>query len=163
MALPITITSYQQIIDAQPLLQSATNITSAQVLASLAAQEAKIWTKLQTRYALPLSPIPPMVTVICIDLTVGDLLVKQALLQNSTADSPWPKYYSSVEAYLDMIAAGDVNLLSASLQAIAATQLLNGTFFSSDNGYLPTFTEAGFEYLRPDPDKVSANIDDRSF
>lgn len=161
MALPVTITSVGAILDAQALVASATNISSAAILQSIGAQEAKIWSKLQMRYALPINPVPPLVQVICIDLTVGDLLVKQAILQNTLADSKWPSFYSSVEAYLDCLANGDINLLDQSLQAIAATQLLAGTYMSSDNGALPTFTEAPFEYLRPDPTKVKGNIDDR--
>lgn len=158
MTLPVTITSVQQILDTQPLIASASAVTSAAIYSALGQEEAKIWTKLAVRYALPLSPIPPMVTVLAIDLTVNNLLVKQAILTNTLDKSPWPAYYSSAQAYLDMLSNGDIDLLNQSLQAIAATQL---TMYFSGTGYAPTFSEVPSEYIFPDPNKQADDINDR--
>lgn len=159
MALPITITSVGAVLAAQPLLQSASAILSAQIALHLAQAEALVWGYTSKRYTTPISPTPPLLESICLDLAVYGVLVKQAIMANSLEQSPWPDRYKEALDMLKEIGAGEIPLLDGSMQVISE----NGSFsygFSSPS-YKPTFTELPPEFARTDPDKIDDLLQDR--
>lgn len=152
MALPITITSVGQMLLAQPLMQSATAIASAQLALHLGQAEALVWGYTSKKYTTPIDPCPPLLESICIDLAVYGVLVKQAILANSLEQSPWPDRYKESLDLLKEIAMGNVPLVTASATSIAMN---NETVAFASPKYQPIFTDLGFEYAKIDPDKIS--------
>lgn len=160
MSLPITITSVGAIIAAQPLLASASAITSAVMAIHLGQAEALVWGQTSKRYAVPIVPTPPMLYSICLDLAVYGVLVKQAIIANTLEDSPWPDRYKEAEDQLKDIATGKLTLLSGSMTTIPEG-VSEYAYGFSNRGYKPTFTELPPEYNEPDPDKMQDLLDER--
>lgn len=164
MSMPITITSTGMLLTAQPLLASASAITSAQLALHLAQAEALVWAAASARYniaTLQAPVVPPLLESICIDLACYGVLVKQAIIANTLEDSPWPDRYKESMELLTQVAEGDLKLLSGSNTVIAAGASTYTYGFSS-NDYLPTFTELPSEYNRLDPEKEADLIDERT-
>jgi phage gp36-like protein len=147
------------IYTAQPLIASASAITSAQIALHLAQAEALVWAYSAQRYAVPITPTPPMLESICIDLTCYGVLVKQAILANTLEESPWPDRYKEALDMLKSIASGDLPILTSSATLIAES----GNYVSgfSTPKYIPTFSELPDPYHKPDPDKIQALLDER--
>lgn len=163
MPLPITITSVGAIIEAQPVIASASLITSAQLALHLGQAEAKVWAKTSLRYDVPISPVPPMLQSICLDLAVYGVLVKQAILANTLEDSPWPDRYKEALEELEGVADGTMPLLTSSGTVIAPSENPSTYAYGFPNtAYQPTFTELPPEYNRPDPDKLEDLLDERT-
>jgi phage gp36-like protein len=161
MALPITITSVGAVITAQPLIQSASAITSAQIALHLAQSEALVWAWTSKRYATPITPTPPLLESICIDLAVYGVLVKQAIMANSLEESPWPDRYKEAMELLMDVGAGKVPLLDGSMQVITGSSQTSGRFSFSSPSYKPTFTELPPELAQVDPDKIDDLLAER--
>lgn len=159
MALPITITSVGAVLNAQPLIQSASAINSAQIALHLGQAEALVWGYTAKKYATPITPTPPILESICIDLAVYGVLVKQAIMANSLEQSPWPDRYKEALDMLKEIGAGTVPLLNASGALITGGGNYS-TAFSSPS-YKPTFTELPPEFAQTDPDKINDLLSDR--
>lgn len=153
MALTASITNVVEILTAQPLLASASNMTSAQIISIAAQEEWKIWAKLGTRYDVPMSPPPPPIQAVAVDLTCYALLTKQALLANSLEDSPWPKAYKEAWQLVEDMAVGKAVIVTGSGTIIPQSTARQTTWFSSGTG-LPTFTELPIEEAQVDPDKL---------
>lgn len=163
MPLPITITSVGAILEAQPVLASASMVTSAQLALHLGQAEAKVWAKASLRYDVPISPVPPMLQSICLDLAIYAVLVKQAILANTLEDSPWPDRYKEALDELEEVANGNMPLLTSSGAVIAPSENPASYAFGFPNtAYDPTFTELDPEYNRPDPDKLQDLLDERT-
>jgi phage gp36-like protein len=154
MALPITITSTGAVLNAQPLIASASAVTSSQIALHLGQAEAMVWGYTAKRYSTPISPVPPLLESICIDLAVYGVLVKQAILANSLEDSPWPDRYKEALDLLKDVASGEIPLTTTSGALI--TQQGNYVSGFSTPKYQPTFTELPFEFAYLDPDKAEA-------
>ena len=161
MALPITITSVGAIIAAQPLIQSASAINSAQIALHLAQAEALVWGYTSKRYATPISPTPPLLESICIDLSVYGVLVKQAIMANSLEESPWPDRYKEALDLLKEVAGGSIPLLDSSMQVITGNSQASGRFAFSSPSSKPTFTELPPELAQTDPDTIDDLLADR--
>lgn len=159
MALPITITSTGAVLNAQPLIASASAVTSAQLALHLGQAEALVWGYTAKRYAVPITPTPPILESICIDLAVYGVLVKQAILANSLEDSPWPDRYKEAMDMLKDVASGMLPLLTSS--GALVTQQGNYVSSFSRPSYQPTFTELPFEFAYLDPDKAEALLASR--
>lgn len=160
MPLPITITSVGAILLAQPLMQSASAITSAQLALHLGQAEALVWGYTAKRYSTPITPVPPLLESICIDLAVYGVLVKQAILANSLEGSPWPDRYKEAMELLKDISNGAVPLVTSSGAAIVQGGNNITTGFSAPK-YQPIFTDLGFEYAKIDPDKIDTLLASR--
>lgn len=160
MPLPITITSVGAVLTAQPLIASASAVTSAQIALHLAQAEAYVWGYTAKRYVTPITPTPPMLESICLDLAVYGVLVKQAILANSLEESPWPDRYKEAMDMLKEIGSGAMPLTSSSGELISQNGGNYTSGFSSPK-YDPTFTELPSEYAYPDPDKIDALLANR--
>lgn len=160
MPLPITIMSNANVIEAQPAIASASLIVSATIALHIAQAEALVWAKASKRYTVPITPTPPLLYSICLDLAVYGVLVKQAILANTLEDSPWPDRYKEAAELLEDVATGELPLLNSSgvliTEGVAAY-----TFGFSSGRYLPTFTELPPEYNEPDPNKLQDLLDER--
>lgn len=153
MALPITITSVGALLIAQPLVQSASAINSAQLALHLAQAEALVWGHTAKRYSTPITPVPPLLESICVDLAVYGVLVKQAIMANSLEQSPWPDRYKEALDLLKEIGEGTVPLLSSSLEVITQGGA-NFVYGFPSPKYQPVFTPLGPEFARNDPDQI---------
>lgn len=162
MAFIASLTNVAEILAFQPLIASASYITSAQIFGMIGQEEAKIWSKLGARYTVPISPPPPVVVAIAIDLTCYSLLSKQALLSNTLNDSPWPKAYKATEDLLNMIAEGKAVLVTSSGTIIGESTTTQRAWSSAEPGYKPTMVELPTHELRVDPDLEDDLRDERS-
>jgi phage gp36-like protein len=162
MVLPVSIAVVTDVMTAQPLLSSADYITSAVVALQMGKTEAMIWGKISRRYAVPILPAPPLIVAIDIDLTIYDLLVKQAILANTLENSPWPDRYKESIDMLDDIATGKIALIDSSGSLITQAATAGGVSYVSGQIYNPTYADG----LRPedtfaDPDKIQDARDAR--
>lgn len=164
MALPVTIGLVGDIIEAQPLIASASAITSAQIALHAGQAEATIWAKCAKLYAVPIAPTPPIIETIWTDLTVYGVLVKQAILANTLEESPWPDRYKETMDLLTEIAEGEMPIVTASgtlIPQVSGTAAPYRCAFKSDRGYQPTFTELPDEYQGQDPNKTEDLLRER--
>jgi phage gp36-like protein len=157
-----SITNVAEILSFQPLIASASYITSAQIIGMAGQEEAKIWSKLGARYTVPIFPVPPVVLAVAIDLTCYALLSKQALLSNTLNDSPWPKAYKAAEELLEALASGEAAIITASGTVIGESSAQQIAWSSAGDGYKPTMVELPTEHLRVDPDLEEDLLDERS-
>lgn len=161
MPLPITITTTGMLLTAQPLLASASAINSAQLAHHLGQAEALVWAKTSARYTVPITPTPPLLESICVDLACYGVLVKQAIIANTLEDSPWPDRYKEAMELLQEVADGDIPLLTSSGTVITPGSTTYQYGFSATD-HLPTFVELPDQYLRPDPEKEDELIEERT-
>ena len=157
MPLPSSINVIADAFAYQPLLGSADYITSAVVLLAQGQRDAFIWSKLAQSYATPILPAPPVIQSIHMDLTLYDLITKQAILANTTKDSPWPDRYKEALMNLEGIITGSMALVSGSGTVIARSSTAGaaGVTFVSGTDSFPVFSDGlPFEDSGVDQDKI---------
>lgn len=130
-----------EVVYTLPQVNSVSTITSATIFTATVRADSIINAKLSRRYVVPITPAPPILTTICIDLTLYRLMRRffSGERQNS---SEWPAKYKESMDLLDEIANGGLQLVDSGggvIQPTAGSDIA----WSSTQGYVPTFNEDG--------------------
>jgi phage gp36-like protein len=148
-------TTVPRIISALPLLNDATQVTSADLATFAEDAEAIVDAKIAVRYSVPVAGPPAILTTIAGDLAIYRVLALRLFTSEAMNDSPWPGRYKEAMVLLDQIAAGDMALVSSGEVLIGAETVV-GEIWSSTSGYVPTFSELPSHEQQVDTDKLDA-------
>lgn len=143
MTLPCSYSTVAKIHDVYPMIGSVTNITSAHVAGAIGAEQAFVDAKLGARYAIPFSPVPPLVETIVTDLATYRLLTQRVFTQERMNESAWPDAFARGVGLLDALAAGSMSLVSGSGTVIGESTAggIGGEVWSSTMTSSMTFGE----------------------
>lgn len=115
MTLVASYCTVEAVIGRYPPVGSTTAITSAQIADLIGTEQALIDGRLGARYAVPFSPVPPMVEAICGDLAalrlVGSRLIRSG--DEDTFEIMVARWKHS-EKLLELIATGSMQIPTAS-------------------------------------------------
>ena len=143
MPLPASYATVADIMSRYPPVGSVTAITSAQIAVAIAATQARIDSILSQRYAVPFSPLPPIIEVICGDLACLRLIETRILVSFQQGQpmkiGAWENGLRASEKTLEMLACGKTPLVSGSGTVIGQTGPGAGEVWSSTMTNTPTF------------------------
>ena len=140
-----------------PEVQSRTNANSSQLAHFIDMAEGRVDAYLARRYTLPLSVVPKMIETISTHISIYEFLSKRVFAGQIAAESFWVQGYKEAIDDLEKISKGEMELVSsAGTVTTDASQV-----WSSQENYLPTFTEDNPLYSDIDPDKVDDIRSDR--
>jgi phage gp36-like protein len=143
-----------------PSVRSSTNATSAELAYFIYGAEGRVDAYLSKRYALPLASIPVMIETISTNIAVYDFLSKRVFAGQIAAESFWVAAFKESMKDLENIANGKVELVTSSGESIGTNRFL---FWSSNENYLPTFTEDDVLNQKIDEDKLDDIAQDRGY
>jgi phage gp36-like protein len=152
MTLPMSYCAVTDVFATLPFVNSSTNVTSAVVAHHGGRVQSIINAKLAARYAVPFSPVPPIIETIQNDLTCYFVLAGNTIMANSLKDSPWPAVYKDQMQMLNDIASGKILMTTGSGTVISQSTEQSLTQ-SSNEAYQPTFWEGDPEITFIDPQK----------
>lgn len=158
MPLPMSYASVADIYATLPALQSASMVTSAVVANHGGRVQSMIDARLSMLYSVPFLAVPPIVNTLCNDLTCYFVLAGNTILSNTLKDSPWPAVYKEQMTLLNDLASGKVAIVSGS-GTVLVKSTAQAFVGSSNDAYIPTFSELDFEDSFVDPNKIQALID----
>lgn len=121
MTLPCSYSTVGKVFDTYPMMGSVTNITSAHIAGAIGAEQAFVDAKLAARYAIPFSPVPPLLETIVTDLATFRLLTQRVFTQERMNQSTWPDAFKRGIEMLEDLATGSMALVSGSGTVIAET------------------------------------------
>ena len=142
MALPASYATVEDVIGRYPPLGSVTAISSAHVALAIGATQARIDSVLSNRYAVPFSPLPPVVEMIAGDLACLRLVETRVLVQTvMTGDKVkiWTQQLQSSVDLLTALGSGKTPLITGSGTVLGQTAAGAGEVWSSTMSNTPTF------------------------
>lgn len=154
MTLPASYTTVEKVLTTYPPMGSVTNITSAQIANIIGEQQAVIDAKLAHLYAVPFSPVPPVIEAIVDDLVAYRLLTTRVRERSRTGE--FPEHFRYAQLMLEALAAGSVTVLTSSgtMWARSSDQdSVRGEVWSDTMTYDPTMNEGRWEKMVIDTDK----------
>ena len=140
-----------------PDVMSRTSATSAQLSHFIDRAEGYVDAYLARRYTLPLTDVPRVIETISTDLSIYTLLQRMAAFRGGAEESAWSISFKAAEKDLENIAKGRMELVSSA--GVVAAGLT--TPWSSQQDYLPTFTEDDQLNQTVDTDKLTDIRQDR--
>jgi len=143
-----------------PDVHSRTNANSAQLSHFINMAEGRVDAYLGRRYALPLSSVPSLVETLSTQVSVYEFLSKRVFAGQVAAESFWVQSYKDALKDLADISNGKMELVTDSGSVISDN---NSTPWSSQQNYLPTFTEDDPLAQIIDEDKLDDIESDRGF
>ena len=155
-------TSVTRIYSLEPIVGSASDLTSAQLADSfIAAAEAEINAQLARRYTVPVAGTIPLLQTIADDIAVYRVLSRRLFSQDQLKDSTWPAAFKESMDTLEKIASGEVLLVDSSGTVISQRGAI-ATAATNHDDYLPTFHDGGswLDQVK-DSDKRDDENDDR--
>ena len=157
-SLPVLYTSVELVMQTVPEIGSISNATSASIAQVAGMAEAVINAKLSALYAVPVVVTVPLLTTIATDLTIYRFFTRKPLVGDQSKSAPWFDRFKESSELLDQIASGDVPLVGADGMVVDASAAAP-SFFSTTDGYLPTFDEGAVEAWEQDELKRQDNED----
>ena len=131
-------TSVQSVISLGTKIGSFTNVTSADWAGFIEDAGREIDARLSKRYALPFSPVPPILITIASNLAMYEGL-QRIFVDDSPSISEWvDRFWSRANSLLGAIEDGNV-LLVTSAGAVVAASTTNRQVLSATKGYKPVF------------------------
>jgi len=159
--LPITYCTVDDMLTTLPEIGSVSTVTSA-ILAHYAGRaEAEINGRISARYVVPVSPVPPILNAIAIDLSIYYTLGRKPLVGSQSKSDPWLEKFKESRDLLMDIANGVVPLVDDAGTVIEASTT-QGPFWSNKESYNPTFYEGEPEDWGTDATKVEDEQNKRS-
>ena len=135
-------TSIARVYDLEPMVGSASDLTSAQLISAfIDPTEGEMNAVLARRYAVPVTGTIPILQGIADDLTVYRCL-RRIFSQDQLKDSVWPNAFKEARERLNAIGDGKI-LLVDSAGALVAQRTTISQARSNTQGYMPTFHEGG--------------------
>ena len=154
--------SYTSVADVQAnvtRIGSTPSFTSSQIGFYATLVEARMDSKLQALYSVPVSSENGVLRSIATDMTTYELLAKNMTWTN-LGETQWPKLYENAMSLLDDIAAGEVAISGPGGAVISPAY---GLATSNTRQYLPTFADGlDFEQMTVDEEKIDDTEDARS-
>jgi phage gp36-like protein len=160
MTVVVSYSTVENILTTLPNVQSRSNITSSDIAEFLSRGETIINAKLAKSYALPFTTPIPILETISTDIGAYLLLSRRFFAQEKTNSSPWPDRFKEAMGLLDEIAAGEMALVDANGNVIAASDNVMPVWSNTKNHH-PTFYEDHVLNQILDRDKVLDNRDER--
>lgn len=157
----LSYTTVARVYNVEPLLQTVTNLTSAQVFQFASDAEADVDAKLSKLYTVPVPGTPPILASIATDLTCYRILSRRIFTAERMKDSPWPKVFKEAMETLNDIASGMVQIVASGTGIVIGGKTTGAVATSTTENYLPTFTELPYEDATIDRDKIDDLEDDR--
>lgn len=150
MTLPCSYSTVGKVFDTYPMIGSVTNITSSHIAGAIGAEQVFVEAKLAARYAIPFSPVPPLIETIVTDLATFRLLTQRVFTQERMNASVWPDAFKRGIEVLDALAAGSMALVSGSGTVIAetaGTTIDTAMPWSNQMNSEMTFDEGDWEFM----------------
>jgi len=148
-------TSVAAVLALVPMVGSVTSVMSADIVTFINAAESIVNAKVSKAYTVPVTPAPPLLETLTVDLTVYRLLSLRFFTQEQMNRSVWPDRFKESLAILNDIGAGKVPLLTGSGTVIESDKGA-AAMSSSTLNYQQTFTEDDPERSFVDTDKITA-------
>jgi phage gp36-like protein len=147
--LPASYSTVVEVIGRYPPIGSVTAISSLHVANAIGAEQARIDGMLGARYATPFSPCPPVIEMIAGDLAILRLIdTRVLLLQQTKAATDWTAPWKASFDLLIALAAGKIDLVTASGTIIPQLPRTIGELWSSTMTSTPTFIGQRVEEVR---------------
>jgi phage gp36-like protein len=147
--LPASYSTVAEVISRYPPMGSVTAISSAHVANAIGAEQARIDGLLGGRYQTPFIPTPPVIEMICGDLTILRLIdTRVLLLQQTKAATDWTAPWRHSFDLLTALSTGAINLISASGPVIPPLTQTFGVLWSNTMNCPPIFTGQPLEEVR---------------
>ena len=142
-----------------PEVGSLTALASADVAGFGGKAQEWVDAKVAKLYTLPFATTPKPLQSITEDIALY-YLYRRLYTSERFNDSPWPDRYKEAMTMLDLIASGDLTLVSSDGSVVAGrTDIVE--VWSNTMNYAPTFSELGqYDQVR-DPDKLDNEADRR--
>ncbi len=154
MPLPASYATVANVLATYPPVGSVTAITSSQIAEAIGAEQAHVDARLAQRYAVPFSPVPPLIETIVRDLTVYRLLAHRMFTQHGENKSEWVDAWKErADGYLKGLADGAMALVSGSGTVIDAATA-EAQVWSSTAANSATFNEGRWEAQAVDCEKA---------
>lgn len=156
MTLPASYATVVDVWNRYPPMGSVTAVTSAHIALAIGAVQARIDSVLSRRYAVPFSPVPPVVEMIagdlaCLRLIETRIIAATAGNQSNKANAWTVQFQSSVEL-LEKLACGEAPLISGSGTTIGQSPLGAGEVWSTTMTSTPTFIGQDWADVPATPD-----------
>lgn len=146
-------TSVERMIGKLPMLNSITNITSADMLLFAEDAEAEVNGYLAKLYTVPVPGGAPLLTSISTDVALYKLLSQRVVVNEAANKSSLPDRYKEALELLKSLANGEVTLVNSAGSVIDISA--ESAAWSSTMGYVPTTNEGPVESLAVDPNKLA--------
>jgi len=159
--LPMTYCTVDDILTTLPEIGSVSTVTSAIIAHYAGRAEAEINGRISARYAVPITPVPPILNAIAIDLAIYYALGRKPLVGAQSKTDPWLEKFKESRDLLVKIAEGEVPLVSDAGTPIEASTT-QGPFWSNKENYFPTFYEGEPEDWGTDASKIDDEQSKRS-
>jgi len=120
--------------------------------------EATTDSAIAKRYALPLTPVPPLLRTITKDIACWRA-IRNGFTQEGRVKNVYLDDYNRAMDMLDNLMSGKIQLADTAGSVIATNS--SGKFLSSDDTYVPAINQDDEKAWAVDPDKADAITDGR--
>lgn len=143
MALPASYATVGDVLSRYPPIGSVSAISSSQVALAIGATQARIDSVLSQRYAVPFSPLPPVIEMIAGDLACLRLVETRILVMTQQGQTTkvmmWTQQLQASADLLASLASGKTPLITGSGTVMGQTATGAGEVWSSTMSNTPTF------------------------
>ena len=146
-------TNNQKVRDLYPKLDEIKSVSKNQVEFFIDQAEPIIDGKLALRYAVPFSPVPPLIESLSTEYALIKLL-DRFFTQEKPSKSDWRAVRKKdLDSILNSLADGTMSLVNSAGEIIAQRTDVGGVY-SDTKEYTPTFSHRTEEGQEVDPDRL---------